>query len=91
MGYEVTEFQTTPNPNAVKCMLDRMIRDPAQGPASFRSVEAAQADALAGALFAIPGVTNVLINADWITVGKEPGRSWPGIRAAISSVLRSHG
>lgn len=91
MGYEVTEFQPTPNPNAVKCILDRVIRDPALGPASFRSAEAAQGDALAGALFAIPGVTNILINGDWITVGKQAGQSWPSVRAGIAGVLRSHG
>ena len=41
MPYRVTNFQDTPNPNAVKCLLDRPIRDPGRGPGSYRTAQAA--------------------------------------------------
>jgi hypothetical protein len=44
-------------------------------------------DALADALFAIPGVTNVLITPAWFTVGKAPTADWKPIKAALVSTI----
>lgn len=87
MPYAVTEFQSTPNPNAVKCILDKSIRDPKIGPGSYRSASAAVEDPVASAFFSIKGVNNVLINNDWITVGKEPAADWRSIKAAVTKTL----
>ena len=87
MPYRVTNFQDTPNPNAVKCLLDRPIRDPGRGPGSYRTAQAAADDPVAVALFSIPGVTNLLINADWLTVSKEPGVPWKTIQSEVRRVL----
>lgn len=87
MPYVVAEFQETPNPNAVKCILDRPIRERSLGPASFRGAESASGDPVAAALFAIPGVAGVLINGDWITVNKQPHAEWAAIRRAVSRAL----
>ncbi len=86
MPYTVVEFQETPNPNAVKCVLDRPITD---SPRSFFSKDQSADDPLASSLFALRGVTNVLILHNFVTVSKDPGTSWKTLRAAIERTLRS--
>lgn len=81
----MVKFQETPNPNAVKCVLDRAV---AAERRSFFSAEQAGGDPIASALFAIPGVTNVLMSDDWVTVGTAPGSDWKAVKAGISRVLR---
>ena len=76
-------FETTPNPNALKCVTDGAIVD---GIRSYRSAEDAD-DALPRALFEIPGVTGVLINNNWMTVNKSPDASWKTIRPAVEEIL----
>ena len=84
MPYTVREFEPTPNPNAVKCVLDAVI---SAEPRSYRKAADAAADSLASALFAIEGVVNVLICADFITIGREPGAKWPPIKREVQRVL----
>ncbi|MBL9030326.1 MAG: NifU N-terminal domain-containing protein [Phycisphaerae bacterium] len=84
MPLRVVEFQPTPNPNAIKCLLDRAVAD---APRSFRAPESAGDDAIASRLFAIDGVTNVLILGDWLTVGKTPAVPWPAMKRAIAAAL----
>ncbi len=86
MPYEIVQFQDTPNPNALKCVLDGRI---APAPRSFFNAEQAKGDALATALFAIPGVTNVLIHDGWITLSKAPDTDWKPVKAAARKVLRA--
>ncbi len=90
MAPTVVRFDTTPNPNALKCVLDAAITD---APRSyFKPEQAAEAaDALAISLFALPGVTNVLIHSDWITVCKSPDASWSTIKQGVRDVLRQAG
>lgn len=85
MPYAVTKFQDTPNPNALKCIVDHRL---SERPRSYFNAEQAQDDPIAAALFAIEGVTNVLINTDWVTVNKRPEADWRAIKAAIERVLR---
>lgn len=82
----ITTFQPTPNPNALKCILDAPLAGPVR---SFRSAAEASADQLAGALFAIPGVTSVLISGGWLTVNKAPDMDWPKIKRAVEEVVKS--
>lgn len=87
MPYTVVEFQATPNPNAVKCVLDH---SPAPDrPRAYVAGEPTDRDPLAAALLALPGVRNLLIHDGWITVGKEPGTDWKPLRAAVELVLRA--
>ena len=88
MGYHVTSFESTPNPNAVKCWLDRPI---SQGPRSFRSAGEASSDPIARALFDEVGATTVLFNGDWLTVNKRPEADWPAVKARIKRVLNAAG
>jgi len=83
--YEVTQFQTTPNPNALKCVLDR---SPAPDrPRSYLNATDAIDDPIAAALFSIPGVTNLLIHDGWITVGKNAAADWKPIKAGVRQAL----
>jgi hypothetical protein len=86
MPYRVTRFDPTPNPNAIKCMVEP---SPGDAPRSyFRPDQADPAeDPLAVALFEVPGVTSLLIHAAFITVNKAPDASWPPIKKAVEGVL----
>jgi hypothetical protein len=84
MGFRVTEIQPTPNPNAAKFMLDRLVT--AQ-PMSFFSAAAAKDHPLATALFAIDGVSSLLLLGDFITINKSPAADWTDIKRRASAVL----
>lgn len=85
MPWKVVAFETTPNPNALKCVLDRPI---APLPRAYRSErEIGDDDDIARALFAIQGVTNVLLLKDFVTVGKADDARWPAIKRAVKKAL----
>lgn len=90
MPSKVVRFDATPNPNALKCVVDAPI---ANAPRSyFKPAEAAAAgDALAIALFALPGITNVLIHTEWITVCKDAGAPWAAIKEGVREALARSG
>jgi hypothetical protein len=82
-------FETTPNPNALKCVVEA---PDAAGPVrSYFSAEQADEarDGLARSLFAIPGVTNVLIHTAFVTVGKAPEAKWPAIKKRVRAAIES--
>jgi hypothetical protein len=81
----VKSFQPTPNPNALKCILDRSI---SERPRSYFSPDQVESDPLAAALFALGGITNLLINDNWITVSKTPDADWKTIKSGVERVLR---
>jgi hypothetical protein len=82
--FAVIEVQPTPNPNAMKFVLDRPI---SQQPASFFNAESAAGHPVASRLFAIDGVTSVLILGDFVTVNKRQEVKWTAIAAAVRRVL----
>lgn len=84
MGFKVVSVESTPNPNARKLMLDRRM---SEGPVSFIRSDQAAGHPLAMRLFAIPGVTSVLILGDFITVNKTPHARWPGLLAAAKKAV----
>ena len=85
MAIAVKEIQPTPNPNAVKFVLDRPV---AEQPASFFDAGAASGHPIAGKLFAIPGVGSLLLLGDFITVNKQPDAKWPPITKRVQQVLK---
>ena len=86
MAFTVREVQPTPNPNAAKFMLDREV---SSAPMSFFQAEQAQDHPLARKLFAIPGVSSLLLLGDFITVNKRPDVPWQDITTAVEQVLRT--
>lgn len=84
MPYIVTQFEPTPNPAAVKCLLDRSV---CERPRSFLDAAAAAGDPIASALFTLPEVRNILMSGDWITVNTMPGSDWRKLKPAIRRIL----
>lgn len=84
MSHRVTQFEPTPNPNALKCWLDRPI---SAGPQSFLNAEMAAEHPVAHALFKRAGATCVLLNGDWLTVNKSPDADWRQVKKAVKAVL----
>lgn len=84
MPYRVTSFEPTPNPNALKLLVEP---SPASTPRSYFNPAQAAADPLAKSLFQVEGVTNILIHAAFITVGKRPDAPWRAVRAGVERAL----
>ena len=59
------------------------------GPFFFSNQERAAGSPLGERLFALPGVANVLIAENVVTIGKEPSASWSGLKAAIGTAIRT--
>lgn len=85
MPWRVVAFEETPNPNALKCVLDRPI---AALPRSYRAASEAGDDEVARVLFAVEGVTNLLMLHDFVTIGKAPDAQWPAIKRSVKRALR---
>jgi hypothetical protein len=86
MGFNVQEIQPTPNPNAAKFVLDRPV---SQQPMSFFNAAAAKDHPLASELFAIEGVTSLLLLGDFITINKSPAAQWDDIKRGAIMVLKA--
>jgi hypothetical protein len=84
MGFKVHDVQPTPNPNAVKFILDRSVSD---RPTSFFNADSAKEHALASRLFGIPGVSSLLLLGDFITINKSPEARWADIKGKVEQVL----
>ena len=59
------------------------------GPFFFGNQQRAAGSPLGERLFALPGVTNVLIAENVVTIGKELGTSWSGLKAVIGTAIRT--
>lgn len=84
MSFRVLDVQQTPNPNAMKFILDRPCTDQTL---SFLKPEQGAGHALAERLFAVKGVSSLLLLGDFITVNKAAGASWSRIRPAVEAAL----
>jgi hypothetical protein len=73
----------TPNPNAMKFTLDVTL----DAMLDVRNVEAAEGNALAERIFAIPGVVMLFGTADFLTVSREEGADWDLIVPAVQAVV----
>ena len=84
MPFCVTDIQPTPNPNAVKFVLDRRIVEQST---SFLKADDAAGYPVAEKLFLIPGVSSLLFLGDFITVNKQPEAAWSEITSRVKKVL----
>lgn len=84
MAFRVRAVEPTPNPNAMKFVLDRAV---SEQPVSFLIAEVAGDHPLASSLFAIPGVSSLLLLNDFITINKTPDARWPDITKRVRKVL----
>lgn len=84
MAYKVNEIQPTPNPNAAKFILDRSISDQ---PTSFFNAQSATNHPIASKLFAISGVSSLLLLGDFVTINKSPQSNWADITGKVEKAL----
>ncbi len=75
------------DPDTCKFAVSRTVHP--GGPFFFDNKERAAGSPLVEALFALSGVANVLIADSVVTVGKDPGTSWSGLKAAIGAAIRT--
>jgi hypothetical protein len=85
MGYSVREIEGTPNPNAVKFLLNREI---SSNPISFLRPEEGENHPLASQLFSIKGVISVLFLGDFVTINKKPEANWATITQKVEEILQ---
>jgi len=81
---QIREVLPTPNPNAMKFVLDQAISD---RPMSFLNATAAENHPLAKRLFSIEGVTSVLLLGDFVTINKSSNAKWPDIKKNVKHML----
>ncbi len=82
------DITPTPNPNSMKFTLDRRVVE--SGSRSYASRGRAEGDPLATELFTIPGVANVFMLNDFITVTKDSTTEWETILPAAEAAIRRH-
>lgn len=78
-------IEDTPNPDAMKFTVNRELTP--NRTRSFASADQAAADPLAAALFALPGVTNVMYVNDFVTVNKAGKAKWKTLTKQVKEVL----
>lgn len=84
----ITQIQSTPNPDAIKLMLDE---PQTLGIRSYRSsAPPPENDPLARSLLELPGVVGVLIHERFITLSREQGRDWKPLVRAAKLALADH-
>lgn len=90
MARPKVRFDPTPNPEAGKLTVDRVLV-PGRSGHTFTSAEEARGNTLAERVLAVEGVAEVFVVADFVTVTKESDAAWPAlegpIRAAIQAAL----
>ena len=75
------------DPDSCKFMVSRTVHP--GGPFFFEGKERAAGSPLLERLFALPGVANVLVTENVVTVGKEPSVSWSELKSAVGTVIRT--
>ena len=75
------------DPDSCKFTVSRSLHP--GGPFFFDNQERAAGSPLGERLFALTGVANVLIAENVVTIGKELGASWSGLKAAIGTAIRT--
>ena len=75
------------DPDTCKFTVSRAVHP--GGPFFFDNKERATGSPVVERLFALTGVQSVLIAKSVVTVGKEPGISWSGLKAGIGAAIRT--
>lgn len=80
--------EATPNPNAIKFTLDR---PSTQGRAqTFRAGSDPAESPLGARIFALDGVTNVFMTANFVSVTKEDDIDWQELAPLVVAELENH-
>lgn len=84
---KIVEIEYTPNPNAVKFILDQPLT-PFGAHAEFKSADDAAQVPLARSLFAIEHVTSVYWTDRWLTVTQDGDANWHELLRQVATPLR---
>jgi Fe-S cluster biogenesis protein NfuA len=85
--YVSLEF--TPNPNTLKYSVNRELLK--KGASNFTKREDAEKKSpLAAKLFAVPGISGVMLGKDFVTVTKTEEGDWDVVHKSCSSLIESH-
>ncbi|MDR7486268.1 MAG: NifU N-terminal domain-containing protein [Armatimonadota bacterium] len=87
-GSVTVEVQPTPNVNALKFVVNRRLTEGRSQ--TFRSAEEAARHPLAAGLFAIPGVVQVFLLNDFVTVTRDPQAAWEEIVPPAEAAIRAY-
>ena len=82
----IRAISSVADPDTCKFTVSQMVQP--GGPFFFYAKELAASSPLAKQLFELPGVVNVLIAENVVTVGKDSGASWSALKSAIGTVIR---
>ena len=77
----------TPNPNSIRVGLEKTI---SAGPQTFTSADEAASEPLAKDLFAIPGITQVFMLNNFVSINKDNSAEWAAIQPEVEKVLERH-
>jgi len=80
--------EATPNPNAVKFTLDRPSTE-GRGQ-TFRAGSDPADSPLGARIFALDGVTNVFMTANFVSVTKEDDADWDALVPLVIEELEAH-
>ncbi len=80
--------EPTPNPNALKFTLDRPSTD--RRSETFREGSDPAESPLGARLFALEGVTNVFMAANFVSITKEHAADWDDLVPRVIDALRAH-
>ena len=80
--------EATPNPNALKFTLDRP--STAGRAQTFREGSDAAESPLGARIYALDGVTNVFMTANFVSVTKEGGIDWQELAPLVIAELEAH-
>lgn len=90
------QIRPTPNPNARKFVLSRVRFTTSRNFTGGNFTEgnftggSTVDEPLAAQLLTLPGVYNVLLAQDFVTVNKTPETAWPPLEAAVVELLTAY-
>jgi len=83
------DTQPTPNPNSVKITTDGE-SFLSGGMESFSSADQAAGHPLGRRLFEVPGIVNVFVLPQFLTVTKAPEADWDAVMSGVESALEAY-
>ena len=83
---QVLRVEPTPNPNAIKFVLDAMLGSPSE----YRNVEEAASNDLAKELFAMDGVETLFLSENFVTVTMNADADWHQVHEKARKTIEAH-
>ncbi len=82
---QVLRVEPTPNPNAVKFILDGMVGETEE----YKTAADAKGHGLAESLFGIDGVETVFLNQNYVTISMSPQADWHAVHGKAHEAIQA--